>query len=78
MKEWVNEKPLEYHCLGGTVFKSDRSDLRGGVDVKKPKHSSEASFGADCVEFGMWHSSCILPQLNGFPGWGGLRYKISD
>lgn len=76
MTNWINEKPLEHRSHNGTVFKAERCDLRGGVDVLKPGRISETDLCADFAEFAAWHTHCIFEQLNGFPGWGGISYSI--
>lgn len=76
MTNWINEKSLEHRSHNGTVFKSERCDLRGGVEVLKPERISEADLGADFAEFAAWHTHCIFEQLNGFSGWGGISYSI--
>lgn len=76
MTAWINEQRLEHRSNNGTVFKAERCDLRGGVEVTKPLHISEADLGADFAEFAAWHTNCIFNQLNGFPGWGGIKYVM--
>lgn len=66
----------KHRSHNGTVFKAERCDLRGGVDVLKPERISEADLCADFAEFAAWHTHCIFEQLNGFPGWGGISYSI--
>ncbi len=72
----INDKPFEHRCSRGTVFRGDRCDLTGGVNVHKPAGLSEAQLGADFAEFAAWHTACIWEQLNGFPGWGRVDYRI--
>ncbi|HBP1602130.1 TPA: hypothetical protein L5U90_003230 [Pseudomonas aeruginosa] len=78
MTTWINEKPLEHRSHNGTVFKAERCDLRGGVQVTKPQDISEADLGADFAEFAAWHTHCIFHQLNGFQGWGGISYELQQ
>ncbi len=76
MTNWINEKPVENSSHNGTVFKTDRCDLRSGVEVTKTERISESDLGADFAEFAAWHTHCIFEQLNGFPGWSGIHYSI--
>ncbi|MEX6780382.1 hypothetical protein [Pseudomonas aeruginosa] len=78
MTTWINEQPLEHRSNNGTLFKAERCDLRGVVEVTKPLNISEADLGADFAEFAAWHTHCIFNQLNGFSGWGGIRYELKQ
>lgn len=70
-----SERPIEYHCRYGTVFRG-RADLRGGVSVTARKDIDTALLAADFAQFGAWHAYDIHPTLNGFAGYDAVQYSI--
>lgn len=74
MTEFINDKPLEYHSDGGTVFKASRSDMATGMEIIKPVGISELQFAQDNFEFGWYFTTEIQGKLNGFRGYNFAQY----
>lgn len=72
-----NDQPLEHRGPNGTEFKAKRCDLRGGVDVFRPRYVDDARYAADLAEFGCFHTYWIVPELNGFQGWGAIKFNVT-
>lgn len=71
-----NDKPYSHTSRHRTKFKSDRCDFRNGVAVEKPRGITEEHFMMDVSEFIGFHATNILPELNGFQGYGSISYTI--
>ena len=77
-RESINGKPLHYDAINGITFKSERSDLRGGVEVRKSHTVSSVELCRAFAEFGAYHAMHIRPNLNGFSGYDCVRYEIKS
>lgn len=73
-----NDSPFEHTSQHGTEFKSDRCDLKNGVQVTIPEGSTPANLIADAVEMGAWHSMNIRPQFNPFNGYDTVKYEVKN
>lgn len=74
----MNTESLEYMCSNGTTFKADRCDLKGGVRVLEAWETTPEQKMADFAEFGAWHLANIHPNLNGFAGYGSIKYSFDS
>ncbi len=77
MSKFINDKPLEHMCRNGTVFKSERCDLKSGVRVYSSWELDKLQLAADFAEFGAWHAVNYWNQLNGFSGYDNIIYKLN-
>jgi len=68
MSNFINENKLEHTCSNGTVFKSERADLKRGVKAHIKKHASKEEVMADFSQFGAWHTHYVFPNLSGYSG----------
>jgi len=77
-KEIMNAKSIEHMSRNGTVFKSERGDLRSGVMVVSSWDVGMGEMCADFAEFAAWHALHIHPNLNGFGGYDAISYEFDD
>ncbi|MEK7602178.1 MAG: hypothetical protein AAB472_01720 [Patescibacteria group bacterium] len=74
-ERFLNDKPFEHRCHNGTIFRADRSDFVGGVDVYFPARLCEMKRLQDVAEMTYFHTQNIIPRLNGYMGIG-VEYRI--
>jgi hypothetical protein len=70
----MNEKPFEHSGCYGTMLTADRCDFKNGAQVVVPKGITQAQ---DMLEIGAYHSTRILPKLNGFHGYDAFGTKLT-
>lgn len=76
MKIPLNEEPFEHHCDNGITFKAERCDFQGGIVAVLPRGISNERLMADVSQMIGYHAANITPNLNGFSGYGGIKYTI--
>ena len=73
-----NDQPFEHHSHNGAKFFAKRCDLRGGITARVPSTMSKARLMADVAEMIGTHAATIIPDLNGFAGYGGITFTIEE
>lgn len=77
VKKFLNEEPFQFRAQHGTLFASDRCDLRGWVRVHRAP-SDRARAAEDVAQFAAHHAISIWPHLNGFQGYDCIHFKFED
>lgn len=75
MKLNLNNTPFYHVSRGGTEFTATRCDLEEGIVIEFP-NSDSATYASDIAEMIGYHSTMILPELNGFQGYDCIIFKI--
>ena len=70
----MNERPFEHLCNRRTTFKHERCDFADGPIFYTSESEDKFELIEDVAEMIGFHATNILPELNGFRGYGGLRF----
>jgi len=74
----LNDKPFEYHCNLGTIFRCSRCDFRGKVYVATPPGMNHAELASDTAEMIGYHATNIWNRLNGFRGYDCIEFVVGE
>ena len=75
----MEERQFKHRSSKGTVFTSDRCDLKNGVDVTIHNYTSKENAMADFAEFSAFHALVIREELHGgFGGYDTITYRIKQ
>ncbi len=72
----INAWPFQHQGRNGVNLLAERCDFTTGVKIEKPKGISDAKFASDLSEIFGFHATVILPDLNGFQGYGAFGIKV--
>lgn len=71
-----NEKSFSYLSHYGTHFMAARCDFKGNVEITSVVENP-LLFAADIAEMIGYHTTNILPKLNGFQGYNCIKFVSS-
>lgn len=76
----LNDKPIEHVTSGGVTFRCARADLRVVITVHdlSDNFTSLEKVAEAIADFTAWHALNIFGQLNGFQGYGALRFRFEE
>jgi len=72
----LNERPYRHNCRHGSVFRAERCDFKGGVEVAFCNGKlTDKQRMEDVAEMIGFHAVNVYPYLNGFSGYDCIEFK---